>query len=75
MAFRKCQARTIEAYTLENVKVIPLSPRIVLLLYKATCKATGDWAGFCSRAQYISDLWVDRNGHWMGLFSQDMQAK
>lgn len=66
---------TIGDYTIEAVKLLRASPTTVLLLYKSTCKGTGEWAEFCSRAQYISDLWVERHGQWLALFSQDTRAR
>jgi ketosteroid isomerase-like protein len=66
---------TIGDYTIEGEKLLRASPTTALLLYKCTCKGTGEWAAFCSRARYISDLWVERNGQWMALFSQDTQAR
>ena len=65
---------TIDAYTIEEPKVLRPSPTTALLLYKSTCKGTGEWAGYCSHLQYISDLMVQRNGKWEDLFSQDTIA-
>ena len=50
------------------------SPTTALLLYTSTCKGTGEWAEYCSHTQRISDLWVERNGQWFDLFSQDTAA-
>jgi hypothetical protein len=65
---------SITDYTIDDVKLLRASPTTALLLYKSTCKGTGEWAEFCARAEYISDLWVKRNGRWMAMFSQDTQA-
>jgi len=61
----------ITSYDVQDAKVIRLSPQTVLLLYKANCKASGEWDQFCSRPEYISSLWVERAGQWLALFSQD----
>ena len=65
---------TVDAYTIEDPKLLRPSPTTALLLYKSTCKGTGEWAEYCSHTQYISDLWVQRNGKWVDFFSQDTQA-
>jgi hypothetical protein len=66
---------TIGDYTIEDVKLLRASPTAALLLYKSTCKGTGEWADFCSRSRYISDLWVERDGQWLALFGQDPHAR
>jgi predicted ester cyclase len=65
---------TVDDYTIGDPRVLHPSSTTALLLYKSTCKGTGEWAEFCSHTQRISDLWVERNGQWMDLFSQDTQA-
>jgi hypothetical protein len=64
----------IERYDLQDTKVLRLSSTMALLLYKATCKGTGAWEQYCSRPDYVSSLWVEREGHWVNLFSQDTQS-
>ena len=66
---------TLEVYKILDVKVIRLRPTMVLLLYKGTCKGTGEWAQVCARSDYISSLWVERDGQWLNLFSQDTIAE
>jgi hypothetical protein len=65
---------SVDAYTIENPKVLRPGPTTALLLYTSTCKGTGDWADYCSHTSRISDLWVERNGQWQALFSQDTRA-
>src|ERR1700732_2932875 len=65
---------TVDDYTIENPKVLHPSANTALLLYTSTCKGTGTSTEYCSHTQRISDLWVERNGQWLGLFSQDTQA-
>lgn len=62
---------TVDDYTIMNPKVLHPSPTTALLLYTSTCKGTGAWADYCSNTSRISDLWVERNGEWFDLFSQD----
>jgi len=64
----------IRSYTIQDSRVVRVDPKTALLLYKATCEASGDWEDFCSRPMYVSSLWVDRNGRWVNLFSQDTPA-
>jgi len=65
---------TVDDYTILEPKILHPSPTTVLLLYTATCKGTGSWADYCSQTSRISDLWVERNGEWLDLFSQDTVA-
>lgn len=65
---------TVDDYTIEDPRVLNLSPTTALLLYTSTCKGTGEWAEYCSHTQRISDLWVQRKGQWFDLFSQDSAA-
>jgi hypothetical protein len=65
---------TVDDYTIENAKLLRPSANTALLLYTSNCKGTGTMAEVCSHASRISDLWVERNGQWVDLFSQDTQA-
>ncbi len=65
---------TVDDYTIENPKLLRPSANTALLLYTSNCKGTGTWTEFCSHASRISDLFVERNGQWVALFSQDTQA-
>jgi hypothetical protein len=65
---------TVDDYTIEGPKVLHPSATTALLLYTSNCKGTGAWADYCSHTSRISDLFVQRNGQWLGLFSQDTQA-
>jgi len=62
---------SIGSYNLQDAKVLHLSPEMALLLYKATCKGSGEWEEFCSLPKYVSSLWAVRSGQWVALFSQD----
>ncbi len=65
---------SVDDYTITEPRVSHPSPTTALLLYTATCKGTGAWAEFCSHPVRISDLWVERNGEWLAVFSQDTTA-
>jgi hypothetical protein len=65
---------TVDDYTIENAKLVRPSANTVLLLYNSNCKGTGTWKEDCSHTSRISDLFVERNGQWLSLFSQDTQA-
>lgn len=65
---------TLRRYTLEDIRLMRLSSTSALLMYKATCEATGSWASVCSKPMYISSLWVKRRGRWLNTFSQDTPA-
>lgn len=64
----------IDAYAIEDPKLLRPSPTTALLLYRSTCKGTGVWADSCSHTMYISDLWVQHDGEWEAFFSQDTPA-
>src|SRR5215470_6153413 len=64
----------IDTYTIQDSRVVRLDPKMALLLYKSTCKGSGDWETYCSRPVYVSSLWVHRDGRWLALFSQDTPA-
>jgi len=65
---------TVDHYAVLEPRVLRPSPTTALLLYTSTCKGTGAWADYCSHTSRISDLWVERNGQWLDLFSQDTTA-
>jgi hypothetical protein len=65
---------SIDSYNLQDAKILRLSPQMALLLYKATCKGSGEWEEYCSRPDFVSSLWVERDRHWVNLFSQDTLA-
>jgi hypothetical protein len=65
---------TVDDYTIEDARVLHPSANTALLLYNSNCKGTGTWADSCSHVWRISDLYVERNGQWLALFSQDTQA-
>jgi len=65
---------TVNDYTISAPRVLRPSSTTALLLYTSTCKGTGAWADYCSHTSRISDLWVERNGEWLDLFSQDTTA-
>jgi hypothetical protein len=65
---------TVDDYTIENARLLRPSANTALLLYTSNCKATGTWAEYCSHTSRISDLFVERDGEWLALFSQDTHA-
>lgn len=64
----------IDSYTIQDARVLRLTPETTLLLYKSTCTGSGDWKQYCSKPAYVSSLWVQRGAHWFDLFSQDTPA-
>ena len=66
---------TLSAFTLSNVRVKAIDDNSALLMYKATCTATGTWKDDCAKPMYVSLLWVRRSGRWLNVFSQDTRAR
>jgi hypothetical protein len=65
---------SIDDYSIESARVLHPSANTALLLYNSNCKGTGTWTESCFHTWRISDLYVERNGQWLALFSQDTQA-
>ena len=61
-------------YKLENVRVLMISADSAMIVYRATCSATGTWASDCAQPMYISSLWIRQDSNWVNVFSQDTYA-
>lgn len=64
----------VTEYRLEDVRVLQISEDSAMIVYRATCRATGTWANDCAQPMYISSLWMNRNTEWVNVFSQDTSA-
>jgi hypothetical protein len=64
----------LEDYSIENVKLVPLSDTSGLIAYDITEKGKSHGRQFSAKA-YISALWVKRNGEWVCVFSQETPRK
>lgn len=62
---------TVATFRLSETRMIAISPRDVLLSYRADWRRTGSADTDPGDAMYISSLWSERNGRWVNVFSQD----
>jgi predicted protein tyrosine phosphatase/ketosteroid isomerase-like protein len=60
----------LEDYTIEDVRLVPLSSTSGLIAYKITEKGNSHGREFSAKA-YISALWTKRDGEWVCVFSQE----
>jgi hypothetical protein len=60
----------LEDYTIEDVRLVPLSSTSGLIAYKITEKGNSHGREFFSKA-YVSALWTKRDGQWVCVFSQE----
>ncbi|HET8925189.1 MAG TPA: nuclear transport factor 2 family protein [Candidatus Acidoferrum sp.] len=61
-------------YTMEDVRFVPVSADSGLIAYKLTEKGTSHGKEFAGQV-YVSALWIERQGKWVCLFSQETAAK
>jgi Domain of unknown function (DUF4440) len=61
-------------FSMNDVKLLPLSGNSGLITYTLTEKGTSHGHGFTVKV-YVSSLWTYRNGTWLCLFSQETAAK
>jgi len=64
----------LDDYTMEDVKLVPLSPKSGLLIYKLTETGTSHGKQFTAKV-YVSALWAERRGKWLCLYSQETSAR
>jgi hypothetical protein len=61
-------------FSMDAVKVIPVSSDTGLIAYTLTEKGTSHGHDFAAKV-YVSSLWANRNGVWLCLFSQETSAR
>jgi hypothetical protein len=64
----------LEEYSIEHVKLVPLSDAFGLIAYDLAEKGNSHGREFSAKA-CISALWVKRNGEWVCVFSQETPRK
>jgi len=60
-------------YSMDDVKFVPLSPHSGLIAYKLTEKGSSHGHEFSSHV-HASALWIERDGKWLCVFSQETPA-
>lgn len=61
-------------FSMEDVRFVPLSPTSGILAYKLTQKGSSHGHEFTSNV-YASALWVQRDGKWVSVFSQETPVR
>ena len=61
-------------YSMEDIRVRPLSPDTALIAYKLKQKGTSHGNEFVSQA-YASAVWAERGGRWLCIFTQESPAR
>ncbi len=61
---------TVAAYTINDARLIRVSAAAVMLCYRADARRVSG----PDETMYISSLWVERDGRWQNVFSQDTPA-
>jgi hypothetical protein len=61
-------------YSMEDVRFVPLSAKSGLITYKISEKGVSHGKEFAAQA-YVSSIWMDREGKWICLFSQETAAR
>ncbi len=64
----------LQDFTMEDARVIPLSAKSGLLIYKINETGTSHGKAFSAKV-YISAIWVERDGKWVCAFSQESPAR
>jgi hypothetical protein len=74
LVVKNTSAFKLTEYSMENVKVVPLSANSGLIAYKLTEKGNAHGQEISGQV-YASAVWAERGGKWVCLFSQETPAK
>ena len=74
LVVKNTAAFKLEDYSMDDIKVVPLSDNSGLIAYKLTEKGNAH-GNEISGTVYASALWAERSGKWVCLFSQETPAK
>ena len=74
LVLKNTAAFNLEDYSMDDIKVVPLSDNSGLIAYKLTEKGNAHGNEICGTV-YASALWAERSGKWVCLFSQETPAK
>jgi hypothetical protein len=59
---------------MEDVRLVPLSSKSGILIYKITENGTSHGKAF-SATVYVAATWVERDGKWVCVYSQESAAR
>ena len=62
---------TVASYSVTETRLIRVSETAVMLCYRADYRRVDSGGTGPAESMYVSSLWVERDGRWSNLFSQD----
>lgn len=65
---------TVDSYDLSEARLVRVPSTAVLLCYRADYRRLRDGAPGPLEAMYVSSLWIEHEGKWSNVFSQDTPA-
>jgi hypothetical protein len=65
---------TVASYAIAEAQLIHVSPMAVVLCYRADYRRLLGGVAQRPETMYVSSLWVERDGRWLNVFSQDTPA-
>lgn len=65
---------TVASYSITDARLIRVSDAAVMLCYRADYRRLRDGSPGSSETAYISSLWIECDGRWRNIFSQDTPA-
>jgi hypothetical protein len=66
---------TLTEYSMDDFRVIPVSPDVVLLTYKVEEMGSVNGRELPGQPAYASSLWVNRRGQWKNILYQATPGK
>ncbi len=63
----------LQDFSMEDIRFVPLSSQSGVLIYRVTEAGTTHGKPFSATA-HISAIWVERDGRWLCVFSQESAA-
>jgi uncharacterized protein DUF4440 len=64
----------LKSYSMEDIRFVSISPESGMITYKLTENGVAHGKEFSAQV-YASALWVQRDGKWVSLFSQETPAR
>jgi catechol 2,3-dioxygenase-like lactoylglutathione lyase family enzyme len=65
---------TVASYSINDARLVRVSGSAVLLCYRADYHRASADGSRAEETMYISSLWIERDGNWRNVFSQDTPA-
>ncbi len=65
---------TVASYSITEARLILVSPVAAMLCYRADYEPVRGGVAQGPRTMFVSSLWMERDGIWLNVFSQDTPA-